>query len=116
MKKSDNNSFIFSYTAGETMPAHMFDKEGNFIGKQENTGDGIIRLQYQKNSRGGKTVTVIFGFDTSTNLNILCSELKKKTGTGGTVKNGKIEIQGDKREIIETYLAEKGFKTKRAGG
>ena len=101
------DEIVYSFTLGEE------PKKFDGTKKQD---DGIVRLRLEKNKRGGKSVTVIFGFNSGTDLNNICSDLKKKCGSGGTVKDGTIEIQGDKRDIIEKYLEEKGFKTKRAGG
>ena len=46
----------------------------------------------------------------------LAADLKKRCGCGGSVKDGKIEIQGDKRELLKSLLEDKGFKVKLAGG
>ena len=75
----------------------------------------IFRLE--KNGRGGKTVTVIDNLPkTEIFLNELCSELKKKCGTGGTYslagKEGIIEIQGDKRVQVKAIFDKKKFKYK----
>jgi translation initiation factor 1 len=48
----------------------------------------------------------------SDDINELCSALKKKAGCGGSAKNGSIEIQGDKRELVMQFLKDKGFKVK----
>ena len=47
---------------------------------------------------------------------MLAAELKKRSGVGGSVKDGTIEIQGDNRELLQQILAQKGFKVKLAGG
>lgn len=49
-------------------------------------------------------------------LTALAAELKKKCGCGGAVKDGVIEIQGDKRDLLKSLLEEKGMKVKLAGG
>lgn len=80
-------------------------------------GDGIIRIQKQTAGRKGKGVCVIMGFNLDDNeLTKLATELKKKCGCGGSVKNGTIEIQGDKRELLRDLLLQKGYQVKFAGG
>jgi translation initiation factor 1 len=68
--------------------------------------------------RGGKTVTVVANFVGIGLLEKekLAKEIQKSCGTGGTVKNGKIEIQGDKRQEIATILKNAGFRPVFAGG
>jgi translation initiation factor 1 len=74
-------------------------------------------LRIEKNGRGGKTVTVIDGLP---KINIflkdLTKKLKNRCGSGGTYslegKEGRIEIQGDKRDLIRTLLSEEGIRTK----
>ena len=80
-------------------------------------GDGIVRIQRQTNGRKGKGVCLISGIDLDdAELTALAAELKKKCGCGGAVKDGIIEIQGDKRDLIKTLLEAKGMKVKLAGG
>lgn len=80
-------------------------------------GDGVVRIQRQTSGRKGKGVCLITGIDgDDTMLNSLAAELKKKCGCGGAVKDGVIEIQGDKRDLIKTLLEAKGMKVKLAGG
>lgn len=78
--------------------------------------DGIIRLARETKGRSGKGVTLISGFDLDTEaLKEMGKTLKQLCGTGGTVKDGVIEIQGDQRDKILAWLTEKGFKAKRSG-
>lgn len=80
-------------------------------------GDGIVRIQRQVADRKGKGICLITGLDlTTTELNQLAAELKKRCGCGGSVKDGQIEIQGDKRDMLKTLLEHKGYKVKLAGG
>ncbi|EOZ7524779.1 stress response translation initiation inhibitor YciH [Enterobacter quasiroggenkampii] len=80
-------------------------------------GDGIIRIQRQTSGRKGKGVCLISGIDLDdAELTKLAAELKKKCGSGGAVKDGVIEIQGDKRDLIKSLLEAKGMKVKLAGG
>jgi translation initiation factor 1 len=79
--------------------------------------DGIIRIKRETKGRKGKTVTIISGFDKDDgDLKILAATLKNICGTGGSVKDGVIIIQGDHREVVNTELEKQGFKTKFAGG
>lgn len=80
-------------------------------------GDGIVRIQRQTSGRKGKGVCLISGIDEEdATLNQIAAELKKKCGCGGAVKEGVIEIQGDKRDLIKSLLEAKGMKVKIAGG
>ncbi|AOM40099.1 stress response translation initiation inhibitor YciH [Xenorhabdus hominickii] len=80
-------------------------------------GDGIVRIQRQTSGRKGKGVCVITGIDADDQtLAKLAAELKKKCGCGGSVKDGEIEIQGDKRDLLKQLLEVKGMKVKLAGG
>ena len=79
-------------------------------------GDGIIRVSRETKGRKGKGVTLISGFQGSEDeLKTLGKKLKQLFGTGGTVKNGVIEIQGDVRNKIVEVLKEEGQQVKLAG-
>ena len=80
-------------------------------------GDGIVRILRESKGRGGKTVTVITGVPLDeTALQKLAGELKRRCGSGGTLKEGHIEIQGDHRDLLLTELEKRGYKVKKAGG
>lgn len=80
-------------------------------------GDGIVRVRRETGSRGGKTVTTIHGVAVAeSTLKELGSELKRLCGTGGTVKDRVIEIQGDHRDKIVAALTQRGYTVKLAGG
>ncbi|EFE7698672.1 TPA: stress response translation initiation inhibitor YciH [Escherichia coli] len=80
-------------------------------------GDGVVRIQRQTSGRKGKGVCLITGVDLDdAELTKLAAELKKKCGCGGAVKDGVIEIQGDKRDLLKSLLEAKGMKVKLAGG
>jgi len=79
--------------------------------------DGIIRIQREKQGRKGKTVTAIYGLSiTDEKIGQLARSLKRRCGTGGTVKDGVIYIQGDHREMLQKELQSKGYTAKLAGG
>ncbi|HAL3852097.1 TPA: stress response translation initiation inhibitor YciH [Escherichia coli] len=78
-------------------------------------GDGVV--QRQTSGRKGKGVCLITGVALDdAELTKLAAELKKKCGCGGAVKDGIIEIQGDKRDLLKSLLEAKGMKVKLAGG
>ncbi|CAM7927690.1 stress response translation initiation inhibitor YciH [Escherichia coli] len=80
-------------------------------------GDGVVRIQRQTSGRKGKGVCLITGVDLDdAELTKLAAELKKKCGCGGAVKDGIIEIQGDKRDLLKSLLEAKGMNVKLAGG
>ncbi len=79
---------------------------------------GRVDIIRQKAGRGGKTVTVVSNF---TGIGLpekedLARQMQRACGTGGTVKEGRIEIQGDKREEVARILTEAGFRPVFAGG
>jgi translation initiation factor 1 len=79
---------------------------------------GRVDIIRQTAHRGGKTVTVVTGF-TGIGLDeqeTLAKELQKACGAGGTVKEGRIEIQGDQREAVARILTNAGFRPVFAGG
>jgi translation initiation factor 1 len=81
------------------------------------TGDGIVRVSRETQGRKGKGVTVIRGLPMeSAVLEKTARELKAACGSGGTVKDGAVEIQGDHRDRIVLFLQTAGFTVKRAGG
>lgn len=80
-------------------------------------GDGIVRIQRETKGRKGKGVTCVRGLPgTDTELKLLLAEMKKRCGCGGALKDGVIEIQGDKREELKAWLESRDYKVKLAGG
>lgn len=80
-------------------------------------GDGIVRVGRQTKGRKGKGVTLVTGVPLDgAGLKGLGKELKQRCGTGGTVKDGVIEIQGDHRDTLVEELKKKGYVVKRSGG
>lgn len=79
--------------------------------------DGIVRIRRETSGRKGKGVTTVRGIPLpGTELKALAKELKKRCGTGGAVKDGVIEIQGDHRDVLKAELERRGFTVKLAGG
>ena len=100
------------HDSGQTLPAQASQRG------QKNTNRGRVDIVRQTAHRGGKAVTVAKNF---TGIGLpekheLAKKLQKACGVGGTVKDGCIEIQGDKREEMKRILTEAGFKPVFAGG
>ncbi len=84
----------------------------------ETKNRGRVDILREKAGRGGKTVTVICGF-TGIGLpekELLAKKIQKACGVGGTVKDGRIEVQGDNREAAAKVLTDAGFRPVFAGG
>ncbi len=80
--------------------------------KPESKNRGRLDVRREKSGRGGKTVTVVFGWKgiSAEEKAVLAKSIQKCCGVGGGVKNGNIEIQGDKREETKAVLEEAGFR------
>jgi len=80
-------------------------------------GDGVARVRREVKGRRGKTVTTIEGIDLADDgLRALAKDLKQLCGTGGSVSDGVIVIQGDHRDVIVSALEGRGYTVKLAGG
>ncbi len=80
-------------------------------------GDGIARVRRETKGRGGKTVTTVTGVPLAADaLKYLATALKKRCGTGGALKDGIIEIQGDHVDLLLEELTKRGLKAKKSGG
>ncbi|GAA0757428.1 translation initiation factor Sui1 [Ideonella azotifigens] len=80
-------------------------------------GDGVVRISRETKGRGGKAVSLVRGVPLNAeDLAKLAKELKAACGSGGTVKDGVIEIQGDHVALLMQKLEGRGWKVKRAGG
>ena len=80
-------------------------------------GDGVVRIRRETAGRKGKGVTTLSGFDLDdAALKQLAKQLKQLCSTGGTVKEGVVEIQGDHRDKLKQALEKQGFTVKLAGG
>ncbi|GAB3425030.1 translation initiation factor [Niabella aquatica] len=111
-KNKSNSPFVFS-----TDPNFKFDDDAE--AKQTlPPAEQKLRLQLETKHRGGKTATVVLGFaGTEDDLEVLGKKLKSFCGTGGSVKDGEIIIQGDHREKILQWFLKNGYKNvKKSGG
>ena len=121
MKKT-NSSLVYSSESGRICPKCEKYFEHCQCGKQqqkqvEPKSDGIVRVGRESKGRKGKGVTLVTGVPLPVDeLKLLAKELKQKCGTGGTLKDGVIEIQGDHRDTLVELLKAKGWPVKRSGG
>ena len=103
---------------------HIFEQNPDYIPEPEkekefetDPKEQYLEAHFSKKGRGGKTVTVIKGFEGSIQeLKKLAKELKNTIGVGGSVKDGEIIIQGNNRDKVVEILQAKGFKVKKVGG
>lgn len=116
----NGNPTVWSSELGRVCPKCGQPEAGCRCGKQVFTPapcDGIVRIFRDSKSRKGKTVTVISGLPLKADeLSQMASNLKRLCGSGGAIKEGKIELQGDHREKIAAELKSLGYRVKLAGG
>ncbi len=118
-KKSENGGLVYSTEKGRLCPVCGQPINACICKSVRSvpTGDGTVRIRREVKGRGGKTVTTISGIPLEgAALGELAREIKQRCGTGGSVKEGRIIIQGDKREEILSLLRQKGYRVKLAGG
>jgi translation initiation factor 1 len=119
MKKPKTKGLVYSTNTGRTCPGCGHPVKQCCCSKEKSPqqGDGVVRINRQTKGRKGSGVCLITGMDLGgAELKKLAKQLKKKCGSGGAVKNGVIEIQGDHREVLVDALIKLGFRAKLAGG
>lgn len=117
---SDYSRPVFSTAAGRICPGckqPVAQCNCKTQQQQQIKGDGVVRIHRETKGRGGKGVTLIKGLALAEpDLKAMATRMKQLCGTGGTVKDGVIEIQGDNRDKLLAWLATQGIKAKLAGG
>jgi translation initiation factor 1 len=119
MSRRGHDRVVYSSEAGRHCPHCGLPTTKCICRKSPRTprGDGIVRVRREVKGRRGKTVTTISGLPLAENaLRHLAAELKRRCGTGGSAKQGVIEIQGDHRDVLVAELEQRGYSVKRAGG
>jgi translation initiation factor 1 len=117
--RKENSRTVYSTSGGRVCPdcGKPINECECHLQQKKPQGDGIALVRREVKGRRGKTVTTISGIQSGKNeLLDLATELKRHCGTGGSVKNEVIIIQGDHGNSIIQFLERKGIKTKRAGG
>ena len=119
----NNSRLVYSTETGRICPKCQKPVEGCACKKKKTTtpsnikSDGKIRIQREKKGRKGKTVTTVSGLQLSDyELKELAAQLKRKCGTGGSVKDGIIIIQGDHRNALQDMLKKLGYNPILSGG
>lgn len=116
--KLSTGGLVYSTDAGRMCPACRHPV-AQCVCKQAAVllGDGVVRVSRETKGRGGKAVTLVKGVARgSQDLAELGKRLKAACGSGGTVKDGVIEIQGDHVDKVVAVLQAQGHTVKRAGG
>ena len=117
--RSTTGGLVYSTDAGRMCPvcrkpvAQCISKQA----KPAPPSDGIVRVSRETKGRGGKAVTIVRGLTMeAVELDKLAKQLKAACGSGGTVKDGVVEVQGDHCEKVIDLLKAQGHTVKRAGG
>ncbi len=119
-KQRSNRGLVYSTDTGRTCPEcrrPVAECRCREKAARAPAGDGMVRVGRQTKGRKGKGVTVVTGLPLAqAELEKLARELKKKCGSGGTVRDGLIEMQGEHRDVLVAELGRRGFTVRRSGG
>lgn len=117
---SGSGGLVYSTDSGRMCPVCRKPQAGcicRAVDGARPAADGVVRVSRESKGRGGKTVTLVRGLALEpAALEALAKRLKSLCGSGGTVKDGVVEIQGDHRERVVEALAQLGHRVKLAGG
>ena len=118
-KKNRYEGVVYSTEFGKICPECGRPDKKCICGKAKPAApsDGIVRISRERKGRKGAGVSLITGVPLDgKGLKDLAKQLKQKCGTGGTVKAGTIEIQGDHRDVLKHELVKQGYTVKLSGG
>ena len=107
-RRETNTRLVYSTAGGRAAP------EPAPRGPEPAAGDGVVRVSRTSSGRRGKTVTLVTGLPAG-DVAAVAKELKRLCGSGGSAKDGVVEIQGDQRERIIAHLQGR-YRVKAAGG
>ncbi len=116
----DDSRLVYSTEKGRITRKRSKSQQGS---NKRNAGGpaaacgGTVRIRREVKGRKGKQVTTVTGLPTTDgSLKRIAGQLKRNCGSGGSIKDGCIIIQGDHREKVQTALNKQGYKVKLAGG
>jgi translation initiation factor 1 len=117
MASRANERLVYSTGEGSTCPRCGWPAAScrcsSRVGEEPVPVRVVAKLRVEKAGRGGKTVTVVYDLPRNAAfLKGLCQELKRACGSGGAVRDGAVEIQGDLRDRVRDVLLEKGLGVK----
>jgi len=118
-KKNKTEGLVYSTEFGKACPKCGNPSNHCSCGKGNSKipNDGIVRIGKETKGRKGAGVSLVTGVPLDDQgLKVLAKQLKQKCGTGGTIKSGIIEIQGDHRDLLKRELSKLGYTVKLAGG
>jgi translation initiation factor 1 len=117
MRYGKEGGLVYSTEHGQMCPGCRQPQAACSCASTLPVGDGVVRVSCQRKGRGGKTVTLVRGVPLAADaLAVLGKQLRAACGSGGTVKDGDIEIQGDHVDTVLSSLAALGYTVKRSGG
>lgn len=119
MRNRGRGGLVYSTELGRTCPQcrQPLAECRCAVNRPAPSGDGTVRVARETKGRKGAGVTVVTGLPLGgAELAALAKALKQRCGSGGTVKDGRIELQGDHRDLVVTELRQRGFAAKRVGG
>lgn len=117
--KSARGGLVYSTDSGRMCPQCRQPVAQCSCGKAaaRPAGDGVVRVGRETKGRGGKAVTLVRGLPLDdAALATLGKQLRTACGSGGTLKDGVLEVQGDHVERVMAWLTAQGYKPKRTGG
>lgn len=125
MTNKTSSSLVYSTDSGRMCPAcrqllaqcQCLSAAQAKVAATQAAADGVVRVQRESKGRGGKSVTLVKGLVMdAAQLTQLAKQLKATCGSGGTVKDGVIEVQGDHVDVVMAMLQKQGHRVKRSGG
>ncbi len=110
---NDDRRLVYSTDGSLPLPKREKKRPAGPAPARQLPDDGVVRVLREK--RRASVVTIVHGIGTG-EIEAVGKELRRLCGTGGTTKNGVVELQGDHRDAVVAFFTERGRRVKRAGG